>query len=90
MEPRAEGADVRSGYKQNTGREVSAYGMRGSRAEEGREQSRGREETKQGIGGIGSFVQCHRRKLYRLSENPIDFSQIPPYKRSNSIEAMIC
>lgn len=45
------------------------YGAFG--AEDGRMRSVCAEETEQRMGGIGSFVLCHLRKVYRLSGNTL-------------------
>ena len=69
---RIEQATVSSApYHQSRGWEETKllYGEVG--AEDGRKQSVCTEESERRMGGIGSFVWCDRRKVYRLSENTL-------------------
>ena len=56
-----------------------------------RERSEGREVSDRLYGPVGEKSIDFLGKLYRLfGENSIDFSPIPPYNRSDSMEATIC
>ena len=57
--------------KRSGGWEVTNHLYKGNRVEDGRERIVCAEETEQRMGGIGSFVLCHLRKVYRLSENTL-------------------
>ena len=54
-----------------------------------RKQSARWEETNRLYGEVGEKSIEFLKKLYRLSSDTLYFSQIPPYKRSNGMEATL-